>query len=338
MPITPSVTISNQVQPNGSNPAVNQQTFGQMIGAVSFWNPNAQAQIEVFINDAVREIYDRRMWYGLLVKGQIVAPNVYSTGQATLTFNSNQVTGTGTGWTSDFVGRQIRQGLASPIYTITTVNAATQTLTLDLPWASPMPLGVTTMTTGYYIAQMYYNLGPNIKYVWQCTNLTYGYQMNCNLTQDGINKQDPWRGMVNYPLGLSPIQPDPSGSFQVEMWPAPFTQQAFPFMAYTQPPNLVNDTDALPAYVRSDLVVTLASAKALQFRPRMNPGYSEGAALQLASEKIREFEAGIKYMQMADEALMRTLSTTQMEDYRGQARFGGLYDATHAVMSRDTDW
>lgn len=314
--------------------------FGQMIGWVcNEANPNYLAVAPTQINGIVRRILSLKTWYGTWIKGQAVCPQAVSTGQATVTLGSNTITGTGTSWDINLVGRQFRVGLNNPIYTIIDVNPVTQTLTIELPWGGPFPPGVTTQTTGYNIVQMYYNIGPNIKYIKTMVNVMLGYKMRLNWTQDLLNKLDPWRIWVNFPCAIAPLPADPNGNYLVEMWPAPFASQALPFTAYVQPPNLVDDNDSLPPYIRCDVVVKEAMAAALRYRPKNNPYYSEAAALSLANTYHQEFIAMLEGMWNEDENLYRTSSTIEYEDYPDFIPGGNLYAAMHAILGDSIgDW
>ena len=288
----------------------------------------------------MRQIYAKKTWYGLFTKGQIICPASVSGGTATVTANSNTVQGNNTTWDQTLSGRQFRAGLNTPIYTITGVDPFAQTLTLELPWGGPFPPGQTTQTTGYYIVQMYYSFGPNIKYIKTCVNMQMGFKLWTNLTQDYLDNRDPWRITVNFPWGLAPMPADPNGNYLVELWPAPFTQQALPFMAYTQPANLVNDTDSLPPYIRCDVVIKEAMCWALRYKPKENPGYDPQTALSLANTFHQEYEALLLEMMNEDENLYRTSSTIQGEDLPFYTPGGAMFDAMHCVMSGGAanDW
>lgn len=304
MPITPPTPVAGQVGSNGLQPYTNQQNFGQIIGEVSSWAPHADpTMIQNWINNAVRVLYDRRNWYGLFVKGQIVTPGYYSTGTVSLTQGSNIVTGVGTAWTASLgglpiIGQQLRCGFTSPIYTITGVNLTSQTLTLELPWGLP------SVTTGYFISQYYYTF-PNIKYIYSVKNLQMMYRLLTNVPQSLIENWDPSRLQMMYPRVVATMPPDPSGNYQVELWPLPNSSQAFPFLAYVQPPNLVKDLDNLPAFMRADIIKARAISDALMFRPKQNPNYSEGMCVQVAQQKLKEFEAEAMRAEQADENLYR---------------------------------
>jgi hypothetical protein len=272
--------------------------FGAMQGRCIAENPDCATIAGQWINDGVRIIYDRRNWHGLLIQGQVVSPQVYKGGSVTVAFNSQNVTGVGTTWTTapvSLVGQQLRVGFNTPIYTITAVNSDTS-LTLNLPW------GWNSGTYGYFVAQYYYNLGGNIKYVYEMKNLLLGYRMWTNLNQRTLDSTDLWRAQQFSPYGIAPLPPDQSGNYMVEMYPVPIIQQGFPYMAYIQPPNLINDGDWLPPFIRADIVVKYGISQALVWRgPKKNPYYN----LARSQALMKEFNAELDQMSRADENLYR---------------------------------
>lgn len=310
-----SSPLVNQVNPNGAAPYVNSWTFGQLIGQVLSWNPSVDsAVIETIINDAVRSYYDRRLWLGLMRKGQILSPGYTTSGQVTLVRGSTTVSGTNTGWQTiqngqPLVGQQFRLNFTSPIYTIVGASLATnpQTITLEMPWGLP-----STANTGYIITQFYYVI-PGAKYIFSCKNLQMCYRMWTNVTQALLENWDPSRLQYMYPRVLAAMPTDASGNYQVELWPAPNTSQAFPILFYTQPPNLTSDGDSLPAYIRGDIVKCKAIADALLYRPKNNPNYSEQTCVTIAQQKLKEYEAELNHAASNDENLYRNDIITQWE-------------------------
>lgn len=338
--MTPPISIPNQILPNqGVQPYTSQMNFGQIQGSATAWNPNSVAQMPGWVNQIVRQIYDMKQWYGLYTAGQTITPQAVSVGTATCTLGSNIIQGNNTiqgnyaGWDQTLIGRQFRLGLTCPPYTITNVDPFAQTLTLALPFGAPFPPNVTTQTGGYYIVQMYYNLGPNIKYIKQMVNFQMGFRLRLNLTQDFMNTFDAWRITTNYPIGVAPYPADPNGNYMVELWPAPWTQQVLPWNAYIQPPNLVLDTDCLPPYIRCDVVVKEAMCWALRYKPKENPGYDPQTALSLANTFHQEYLSLLLDMANADENLYRTSATIAGEDLPYWTPGGATWNAQHAVSA-----
>jgi hypothetical protein len=330
MPIVPqsAVSIPQQVLPNGTAPYTQQGNFGYLIGRVQQWNADlSQPKVASIINDVVRVIYDRRTWYGLYVKGQIVSPKAVTQGQVTATLGSNIVVGTGTAWTSSIVGLQFRIGYNSPIYTITDCDPIGQTLTLELPWGAP------TITSGYFIVMNYANFGPNIKYIKTMLNVQLGIKFSLHATQDTLNTIDPWRQNQNFSWMLAGMPPLPDGSYQAEMYPASWIQQAYPWMGYIQPPNLVNDTDNLPPAIRGDVVALGAIAEALVIGgPKNNKYYDANES----ARKLARFERELDQMARNDDNLYRQDVTLWGEDLPYFQTGGALWNATHLVPSVST--
>ena len=117
----PPINLQNQVLPNvGVLPYVQQQSFGQMIGETLDANPDWDPEsIKVRINGIIRKIYDRRTWYGLMVRGQICTTGFTIGGSVNVTQGSNIVQGVSTTWTPAVIGQQFRLGYNTPPYTIT---------------------------------------------------------------------------------------------------------------------------------------------------------------------------------------------------------------------------
>ncbi len=123
---------------------------------------------------------------------------------------------------------------------------------------------------------------------------------------------------------------DPNGNYLVELYPASWIQQAFPFMAYVQPPNMVNDTDSLPAYIRCDVVLKYAQAKALTWRGPKNNPYYDAAQARVC---MAEFESEVKWMEHADENLYRINLSLFGEDMPYYSPGGSLWASQHAVTA-----
>lgn len=311
----PTTLISGQVTPSTQAPFANQQNFGQAIGEVGGWHPGISApMVANFLNNAVREYYDRRLWYGLMRKGQLASPGYYSVGSITLVNGSASVQGTSTAWTASLNGvaitqQQLRVGFIAPPLNITGLDEASQIITLELPWALP-----NMTSSGYFISQYYYSI-PNIKYITVCKNPLMMYRMWTNIPQALLENWDPSRLQMMYPRVLAAMPPDKDGNYQVELWPVPNNQQAFPYLAYCQPDNLTEDDDNFPPFARVDVIKARAVYETLLWRPKQNPAYSEATALAIAQQKLKEFEAGVESAARADEQLYRQDIVTWAESF-----------------------
>lgn len=335
--------ITNQITPSGQQPYANQMNFGQLVGRVGNFNKSCSlSTVQNMINDVVRRVYDRRNWYGNFTKGQIVSPGYYSTGTVSLTLGSNVVTGTNTTFTPSLVGQQLRVGFTNVIYTITAFINATS-LQLELPWGSP-----TQLNTGYFITRYYFSF-PNVKFFVSVKNLAMMYRLWTNCPQSLIENWDPSRLQMMWPRIVATMPPDTNGDYQIELWPAPNTAQAFPYLAYIQPPNLVDDLDNLPAFIRADIIQQMAIAEVLLFEPKKNPGYSESVALAMSERYTKQSEMELQHAMEADEALYRAdiVRAEEQTPYAqidaGTGAFmgvggGGFLAAMSAVSYNDSDF
>lgn len=276
-----------------------QSNFGTMLREVTNWNPNIDSEVAGrMVNNRMRQIIDRRSWYATKVRGVASVPNIQTTGTCTVTYNSNTVQGIGTAWTPQaLVGLQFRQTFTQPYQTITAVNQAAQTLTLDTPYPGP------TFTGAYYILEVYLTFGGNVKRLLWASNALFGWPLEIGIKVQELEARDQWRASMGWATTMATRPPTPDGQFQVEVWPSPYAAQTFPFEAYTEPPNMVLDSDSPQAWIRSDVIVTGAIADALLYRPKQNTYYDPATAVQIASGKAAQFEKDLEQMENADEGL-----------------------------------
>lgn len=90
-----------------------QENFRAMVDHVLSYVPDFPVGLaKRRINTRLREVQDRRMWGGLMVRGDLFVPAVYSTGTVTVTNGSAAVTGSGTSWpVSDDVNTTLSSGI-----------------------------------------------------------------------------------------------------------------------------------------------------------------------------------------------------------------------------------
>ena len=147
-----------------------------------------------FINDSWRTLQSRREWSFRRKASTFAPPDIYLTGYASTNAasgNPNLVTGTGTAWTQDMVGRQIRiGGLLYPFYTIQGWLSPTAIL-LDQPWAGPDVSG-----QAYNILKCFYEVPQDFGYMYAAVSIKDGYRLWTNLTEADLAMLDPQR--TNY--------------------------------------------------------------------------------------------------------------------------------------------
>lgn len=143
------------------------------------------------INDAWHELQSRREWSWRRRSGVFAPPNLYQTGTASSNVAAGTptlITGSGTTWTIDMVGRQIRVGgLLNPYYTIVGWISATSLL-IDSPWAGP---DVTAQV--YQIMQIYYSVPADFNYFYTVISPKDGYRLWTNVTENDLALLDPQR-------------------------------------------------------------------------------------------------------------------------------------------------
>lgn len=321
MPTVGNPMFPNQAGFNGTQPYTTQSNYRQMIGEVLLWNPDADPLlIGRWINNNYRKIIERRNWYGLLTRGQITTPQLTSQGTATVTNGLNSVTGQGTDWTVDLIGQQFRIGFTNPFQTIVDVDVPNQRLTLDIPIGSQ-----SLVNTGYQIAQAWVTLGANVRYILDAVNQQQGWRMQTNVPQQTLNEIDTWRTSVGWSYILSAKEPTPDGQLQVEIYPTPYFLQVFPYLAFTQPANLVNDTDSPVAFIRSDVLVSMSIADALVFRGKNNKYYDP----TVSQMKKAEAEVELQKMERNDDGMYPQDSVWNYGEEYGYGGMGSLFSQNH---------
>lgn len=204
-------------------------TYADMWGRLLLRYPNLDPKLaQDFIRNAFRRLWDRRRWSWKMGYGQFIAPALYNTGTATVTQNSTTVTGSGTTWTMNMVGRQFRIGTSTPIYTIAQFISATE-LALDSPWGAE-----TATLQPYLIYQCFFPVPSDFHQFWTLWDPAFNWQLWLNINQSEITLVDAQRsnvgnaycasfrdytasqvGIVNTPLAVLGSGPSPisSGSY-----------------------------------------------------------------------------------------------------------------------------
>ena len=253
-------------------------TYQELWNRVLLRCPSASSFLaKDWITNAFRQVAERRRWSWLLKFGQFVVPQQVVDGTCTVTNGSATVTGIGTAWTPELVGRQFRIGRGTPIYTISAVASATS-LTLDAPFGSK-----TAVNTTYQIYQCYFTPPEDFHSflsVWDPAN---SWQLHLNVTQPELNSMDAQRSNMGQvycvvALNYSPVTGTTPGLPRYELWPHPTSEYCYPFMYEGRAADLQDPGAALPRYIRGDVLMELALADAARWpRPstdKPNPYYN----------------------------------------------------------------
>mgnify|MGYP003335533049 CR=1 FL=1 len=273
-------------------------TYGQIWNRVLLRCPELSPLLaQDFVVNAFRRLAEKRRWSWLVKYGQFLAPAVYSTGLATVTYNSTAVTGSGTTWTSAMIGRQFRVGLAAPIYTITAVGGATS-LTLDFAFG-----GSSAANVGYSIYQCFYTVPSDFHQFICLWDPSFNWQLYLNVEQKELNLWDAQRANVSNPYVVSFRDYDSTVSPPLpryELWPHNQTQKPYPFLYEIRPADLNDATGVLPRYIRGDVLLEMALEEvALWPGPsadKRNPYYSP----QTAAYHRAKYEDMVNLLELQD--------------------------------------
>ena len=150
-----------------------------------------------WVRNAFRQVAERRRWSWLYKFGQFILPQLYNTGTVSVTQNSIVVTGSGTNWTGDMMGRQFRIGITAPIYTIAQVNSPTS-LSLDTPWG-----GVSSSTQGYSIYLAYVTVPDDFHAFVSVWDPNYNWRLWLNFENREIDLWDAQRSNTSIPYTVT---------------------------------------------------------------------------------------------------------------------------------------
>ncbi len=257
-----------------------------------------------WINDAFRQVAERRRWSWLVSRGQFLFNAEITTGTVSVTFNSNSVTGSGTGWTGVELGRQFRCGIQNPIYTITAVDVGGQILTLDGTFG-----GTTASAQGYEIYNAYMPVPTNFHQLISCWDPKYNWQLSLDVSQNTLNTWDAQRAnqassafcvsFFDYitPIGeAATVPPVP----RYELWPHIKSQYVMPFLYETRWTDLESG-GVLPRYIRGDVLKEMALANAARWPGPGEDKKSPYFNLNLAAMHEARAERMINMLEVQDD-------------------------------------
>lgn len=151
--------------------------------------------------DAFNQLAERRQWSWLIKSGAFYPPSFTSSGTASTSPGSYTVTGVGTVFSADMIGKQIRigqpAGSSYPTYTIMQVLSSTVLVT-DQPWVGPV-----VSASVYQIFQCYYPVPADFNYFYSLVNTTNSYRLWTNITQAELDMADPQRVQTGITFGAA---------------------------------------------------------------------------------------------------------------------------------------
>lgn len=194
-----------------------------------------------WVSERWKEVANTNTLRMLRRSGELVTTPAYLTGTIDVTNGSRTVTGTGTVFTTDMVGRYLRQ--KTNWHRIESVSGPT-TLTLESPFTED-----TTTGSGYHIVQRWYRLAPNIRKLlptFSHMRLRRTLQL---VSRDSLDMSIPSRFSINQvPQYIAEIEPDDDGTKRVEIYPYPATTEMLHYVYWIKPPDL-KFHDEIPAFI-----------------------------------------------------------------------------------------
>jgi hypothetical protein len=177
-------------------------TFTTLWNRVQLRTPAAGPELcQDLIRDAFRQLAERREWSWLQNSSAFYTPSYTTTGTVSVLGGSAVVTGSGSNFTTDMTGKQLRVGALGgssyPTYTIIQV-ASTTSVVLDKPWVGP-----TLSAQAYTVFQCYFTVPADFGSFYSVTNPTANYRLNHNATQSELDSYDPQRSQSGISFALA---------------------------------------------------------------------------------------------------------------------------------------
>lgn len=222
---------------------------------------------EQFIRDRYRRILDRRNWSATRRESQFLLKPLKQDGTVAFLRGDSVIVGTGTAFLLTDIGRQFKAGSGSPMYTITAVDVALQTLTLN------MPIGVADATAAtYWIIDAFVSPPADFLEFIVVADPLQGWRLRTNITAGELMAMDPQRTFTGQPYLIADrlydvaTQADPNDYRpQYEAWPYTTSYRTLYYQYISKVADLVNLTDK-PIYpIRSDVIVSGALADVVRW-------------------------------------------------------------------------
>ena len=227
---------------------------------------------------------------------------------------------------SSLTGMQFRTDESSPVFTVTSVQNASQ-LTINLPW------GYSNLTNvNYQIVKSYFTLAPDLKDLLFMIDAYQGIPLRIHVSVMEINWRDPQRSSTGPPLAVVDLAPSAGGSMQYELWPWQFGPYQLGFIYQKQWPDMLNDTDRPPWFINPSVFMYGALADALNFKANEKDVYHNP---KLAMHYEQRFMAGLEDAKNADEGKFQRAFDFNFEQLFGSA--GANFWQSHDISVMNWD-
>ena len=230
------------------------------------------------IKSAFHDIVDLWQWSWLIKRTQLSVPTAYQTGTATVTFGLPTVTLVGGVVDPSHIGRQFRVGIASPVLTITDIDAIANTYTLSENWEGTGGAG-----QPFKVYQAYLPMPSDFHKIYSLVDpTTYWIVQTDGVSLEMIDLRDPQRSVIGSPARVMVPYDYYNGFPRYELWPHQ-TTAAFYLMTYESRPIDPFDPGAtIPYLLPPDVILERALMYAAKWpgpnRNDPNPYYSDNTA------------------------------------------------------------
>lgn len=162
--------------------------------------------------------------------GELVIPAPYDTGTVTITRGSKTVTGVGTTFAEEHVGRHFRA--RTSWYEIDQFTSAT-TLQLKSEFAED-----DVSASGYTIVQRRHEVTPDARHLGTFVHMRRRRPLQVS-SLEGLDRADSSRFSINsYPRYVAEIEASPSFGRRVEIYPFSSTSEIIHYIYWSDPPQL----------------------------------------------------------------------------------------------------
>jgi hypothetical protein len=278
---------------------------------------------EEWIRSAFRDLVEYRRWSWLLKRGQILVPNEYTTGTASITAGTPTVTITTGVVNSAFIGRQFRIGYQFPILTITDVNVGSNTLTLSDNW---WPINATAAT--YSIYQAYVALPSDFQSFVSVVDPNYAQPVGFGGSVENLDIMDPQRSASGSPLRQLAYFDYFNGLPRYEMWPHQRTAAVYPIVYQSRPTDAFDTGSTVPASIPGDVLMERALMYAALW-PGTESTPNLYFNLKLAMVHQKNYDERVSILEKQDNATMQQDLWYQSSQSNGSSVISASWMQSH---------
>ncbi len=306
-----------------------QDSFLQITRALRLYVPELPITLaEQFIRDRYRRILERRDWSATRREAEFLLSASKTDGSVSFVRGTFIISGNGTTFDLNDIGRQFKAGQGSPVYTILDVDVPGQLLTLN------MPVGITTsINAGYWILDAFVTPPADFLQFIVAANPIQGWRLRHWVTSEELTVMDPQRTFMGQPYVLADrmFSNGGLGLPQYEAWPYATTQQTIYYMYLTRPADLIQATDVPIWPIRTDAIVAGALADVSRWpgtRETPNPYFTRPEYWKAYE---MEYEDKMIEIERRDESIFMTMLQSYPYNNLPFAPLSAAYIQSHAV-------